>query len=347
MEYRKLADTDIELSLICLGTMTWGQQNSEKEAHEQMDYAFENGINFFDTAELYPIPPMAETQGKTEEYIGSWFKKNSNREKIFLASKVAGRTNMEWFRDGKHQLDKESISSALEDSLTRLKTDYIDLYQLHWPDRPISLFGSGGPSYKHYELKDTIPPKETLEVLSGLVEQGKIRYIGLSNETPWGLSSFLKASEEFNLPKIVSVQNVYNLLSRVYEIGLSEYYYREKVGLLAYSPLAQGYLTGKYLDGARPKGARTTLFERGQRYETQHAEGIIKKYIQLAQDFDLDPAVMSLAFVNQQDFVTSNIIGATTMEQLEVAVKSYSVKLSEDLIKKINSIHLECQNPCP
>ena len=347
MEYRKLADTDIELSLICLGTMTWGQQNSEEEAHEQMDYAFDSGINFFDTAELYPIPPMAETQGKTEEYIGTWFKKNSNREEIFLASKVAGRTNMEWFRKGKHKLNKESINSALEDSLGRLQTDYIDLYQLHWPDRPISLFGSGGPGYKHYEFKDAIPPKKTLEALAELVEQEKIRYIGLSNETPWGLSSFLKASEEFNLPKIVSVQNVYNLLSRVYEIGLSEYYFREKIGLLAYSPLAQGYLTGKYLDGARPKGARTTLFERGQRYETKHAEEIIKKYIRLAQDFELDPAVMSLAFVNQQEFVTSNIIGATTMEQLEIAVNSYSVKLPEDLVQKINSIHLECQNPCP
>ena len=347
MEYRKLGNTDINVSLICLGTMTWGQQNSEEEAHQQMDYAFEKGINFFDTAELYPIPPMAETQGRTESYIGSWFKKTSNRQKVFLASKVAGRTTMDWFREGKHQLDQKCISSALENSLLRLQTDYIDLYQLHWPDRPISLFGAGGAGYRHYNFEDSIPPEETLKVLSKLVEEGKIRYIGLSNETPWGLSSFLQAAEDFNLPKVVSVQNIYNLLSRVYEIGLSEFSYRDQISLLAYSPLAQGYLTGKYLDGARPEGARTTLFNRGQRYETPHAEKIIKKYMQLANEYHLDPALMALAFVNQQEFVTSNIIGATNMDQLEVAIKSFSTTLSKELIEKINLIHLECPNPCP
>ena len=347
MEYRSLGNTDLEVSLICLGTMTWGQQNSEKEAFEQMDYAVDQGINFFDTAELYPIPPMAETQGRTEEYIGNWFKDSGKREKIFLATKVAGRTTMEWFRNGKHELDRKCISYALEDSLRRLRTDYIDLYQLHWPDRPISLFGSDGPGYKHYDFPKTIDPSETLEVLSEFVKQGKIRYIGLSNETPWGLSSFLKSSEERNLPRVVSVQNVYNLLSRVYEIGLSEFFFRENIGLLAYSPLAQGYLTGKYLNGARPPGARTTLFERGQRYETTYSEKIIKKYVDLSNKHSIDPVIMAISFVNQQKFVTSNIIGATSMEQLKKALDSVSTRLSGDLLEEINNIHLESPNPCP
>ena len=238
MEYRILGDTDLEVSLICLGTMTWGQQNSEEEGHEQMDYALERGINFFDTAEMYSIPPMAETQGNTEKIIGSWFKKSSNREKIILASKVAGRGRMDWIRGAETKLDRENIEKAVDDSLNRLQTDYIDLYQLHWPDRPINLFG-GGLSYKHIEA-ETVAISETLEVLNDLVKSGKIRYVGLSNETPWGLSEFLKSSELNTLPKIVSVQNAYNLLNRTYEQGLSEFFYRSAVGLLAYSPIAQG-----------------------------------------------------------------------------------------------------------
>ena len=345
MEYRKLGETDLEVSLICLGTMTWGQQNSEAEGHEQMDYALERGINFFDTAEMYSIPPRAETQGSTERIIGSWFKKSSNREKIILASKVAGRGRMNWIRGAETKLDRENIEKAVEDSLKRLQTDYIDLYQLHWPDRPINLFG-GGLGYKHIEA-ETVTIAETLEVLYDLVKSGKIRYVGLSNETPWGLSEFLKSSELHNLPKIVSVQNAYNLLNRTYEQGLEEFFYRSSVGLLAYSPLAQGYLTGKYLDGARPEGARTTLFERGLRYETAHAEEAIRAYVNYANERGMDPAVFANAFVNSREFVTSNIIGATNMEQLKLAIDSHEVKLSEEDFVKIEEIHYLSPNPCP
>jgi len=345
MEYRILGDTDLEVSLICLGTMTWGQQNSEEEGHDQMDYALEKGINFFDTAEMYSIPPKPETQGSTERIVGSWFKKSSNREKIILATKVAGRGRMDWIRGAETKLDRENIEKAIEDSLKRLQTDYIDLYQLHWPDRPINIFG-GGLGYKHFEA-ETVAISETLEVLKDLVKSGKIRYVGLSNETPWGLSEFLKFSELNNQPKIVSVQNAYNLLNRTYEQGLSEFFFRSSVGLLAYSPLAQGYLTGKYLDGARPEGARTTLFERGQRYETVHAEEAIRAYVDYANEKGIDAAVLAHAFVNSQSFVTSNIIGATNMEQLKLAIDSCDVVLSEEDLSFIDEIHFRCPNPCP
>lgn len=345
MEYRKLGDSDLEVSHICLGTMTWGQQNSEEEGHEQMDYALERGINFFDTAEMYSIPPRAETQGSTEKIIGSWFKKSSNREKIILASKVAGRGGMDWIRGPETKLDRENIEKAVEDSLKRLQTDYIDLYQIHWPDRRINIFGDG-LGYKHLKT-ETVAISETLEVLSELVKSGKIRYVGLSNETPWGLSEFLKCSELNNLPKIVTVQNAYNLLNRTYEQGLSEFFYRSSVGLLAYSPLAQGYLTGKYLNGAKPEGARTTLFERGQRYETPHAEEAIREYVDYANGRGINPAVFAHAFVNSQEFVTSNIVGATNMEQLKIAIDSCEVGLSEEDFLAIEKIHYQCPNPCP
>ena len=345
MKYNKLGNTDIDVSSICLGTMTWGEQNTEIEAHEQMDYALDRGINFFDSAELYPIPPKPETQGLTESFIGSWLKKRGKRDDLVLATKVVGRTDMDWFRGGPNQLDRSCIEEAVNGSLKRLGTDYIDLYQLHWPDRPINLFG--GLSYKHINFEQAIPPQETLQVLGDLIKEGKIRNVGLSNETPWGLASFLKAADELDLPKVVSVQNVYNLLSRVYENGLSEYSYRENVGLLAYSPLAQGYLSGKYQNGARPEGSRTTLFERGDRYETLHAEKIIQDYLDLAKLNNIDPVTMSLSFVNQKSFVTSNIIGATNMEQLKTAIDSDDVILPKELIKEINSIHLSCPNPCP
>ena len=348
MEYRKLGNTDIDVSMICLGTMTWGQQNSEEEAHQQMDYAFEKGINFFDTAELYPIPPMAETQGRTESYIGTWFKKNSNRKKVFLASKVAGRTTMDWFRGGKHQLDQKCISSALENSLLRLQTDYIDLYQLHWPDRPISLFGAGGAGYRHYSFEDSIQPKETLKVLSKFVEEGKIRYIGLSNETPWGLSKFLEQSKLHNLPRVVSVQNPYNLLCRTYEIGLAEISIREKSGLLAYSPLAGGFLTGKYRNNNLPENSRQKLFgEYYTRYSKPKASIVIEKYFDIAKKFALDFAQMSIKFCEIQKFVTSVIIGATTMEQLKIDIESVNVNLTEEINKKINEVQIKYPNPCP
>ncbi len=346
MEYRKLGNTDIDVSVICLGTMTWGEQNTMEEGHEQMDYALDKGVNFFDVAELYPIPPKAETQGKTEECIGTWFKKNGNREKIILATKVAGRSPMSWFRGEGTKLDRENIETAVDASLDRLQTDYIDLYQLHWPDRPMSMFGSGGIGYKHIE-SESISINETLQVLSDLVASGKIRYVGLSNETPWGLSEFLKYSEMNNLPRIVSVQNAYNFLNRTYEQGMSEYFHRSQVGLLAYSPLAQGYLTGKYIDGARPAGARTTLFERGDRYEVPGANEAIKSYVAYAKSIGIDPSVMANSFVNSRDFVTSNIIGATTMEQLKLAVGSIEVNLDEENIKAIEVIHRSNPNLCP
>ena len=346
MEYRKLGNTDIDVSVICLGTMTWGEQNTMEEGHEQMDYALDKGVNFFDVAELYPIPPKAETQGKTEECIGTWFKKTGNREKIILATKVAGRSPMSWFRGEGTKLDRENIETAVDASLDRLQTDYIDLYQLHWPDRPMSMFGSGGIGYKHIE-SESISINETLQVLSDLVASGKIRYVGLSNETPWGLSEFLKYSEMNNLPRVVSVQNAYNFLNRTYEQGMSEYFHRSQVGLLAYSPLAQGYLTGKYIDGARPAGARTTLFERGDRYEVPGANEVIKSYVAYAKSIGIDPSVMANSFVNSRDFVTSNIIGATTMEQLKLAVGSIEVNLDEENIKAIEAIHRSNPNLCP
>ena len=346
MEYRKLGNTDIDVSVICLGTMTWGQQNTMEEGHEQMDYALDQGVNFFDAAELYPIPPKAETQGKTEECIGSWFKTTGNREKIILATKVAGRSPMSWFRGEGTKLDRENIETAVDASLERLQTDYIDLYQLHWPDRPMSMFGSGGIGYKHID-SESIPINETLEVLSDLVSSGKIRYVGLSNETPWGLSEFLKYSEMNDLPQVVSVQNAYNFLNRTYEQGMSEYYHRSQVGLLAYSPLAQGYLTGKYIDGARPEGSRTALFERGDRYEVPGANEAIKSYVAYAETIGMDASVMANAFVNSRDFVTSNIIGATTMEQLKLAVGSIEVKLDEENLQAIEQIHRNNPNLCP
>ena len=346
MEYRKLGNTDIDVSVICLGTMTWGQQNTMEEGHEQMDYALDQGVNFFDAAELYPIPPKAETQGKTEECIGSWFKKTGNREKVILATKVAGRSPMSWFRGEGTKLDRENIEAAVEASLERLQTDYIDLYQLHWPDRPMSMFGSGGIGYKHID-SESIPINETLQVLSDLVTSGKIRYVGLSNETSWGLSEFLKYSEMNDLPRVVSVQNAYNFLNRTYEQGMSEYFHRSQVGLLAYSPLAQGYLSGKYIDGARPEGSRTALFERGDRYEVPGANEAIKSYVAYAGSIGMDPSVMANAFVNSREFVTSNIIGATTMEQLKLAVGSIEVKLDEENLKVIEEIHRNNPNLCP
>ena len=346
MEYRKLGNTDIEVSVICLGTMTWGEQNTFEEVYEQMNYAVEQGVNFFDTAELYPIPPKPDTQGRTEECIGNWFKQTGKRDEVILASKVAGRAPMNWFRGEWTLLDRENIETAIDSSLDRLQTDYIDVYQLHWPDRRMGTFGADGLGYKHYEA-ETVPILETLKVLSDLVKAGKIRYVGLSNETPWGLSEFIKYSEMFDLPRVVSVQNAYNFLNRTYEQGMSEFHHRSQVGLLAYSPLAQGYLSGKYIDGARPEGARTTLFERGDRYEVLGANEAVKSYVNYAKSIGMDPSVMANAFVNSRDFVTSNIIGATTMEQLKLAIGSIDVNLTEEDINQIEAIHRNNPNICP
>ena len=347
MEYRRLGRTDLNVSLICLGTMTWGQQNTEAEGHEQMDYAFDQGINFFDTAELYSIPPRAETQGSTERIIGSWFKARGSRDKVILASKVVGRSDNTWFRDdgSKAELSRTQIEEAVNKSLKRLQTDYIDLYQIHWPDRPMP-WGSNPKIFRHQEGK-THPIAETVEIMTDLVKAGKIRHFGLSNESAWGTMTFLKHADAKGLARVQSVQNAYNLLNRTYEVALAEVTMQENVSLLAYSPLAQGYLTGKYLDGARPAGARTTLFERGQRYENSTAEAAIRKYIALAKEFGLDPAQMALAFVNSRPFVTSNIIGATSMEQLKTDIASIGVTITPELEKRIDAIHVEHCNPCP
>ena len=344
MEYRQLGRTGIEVSLIGLGTMTWGEQNTQAEAFEQMDYAVDQGVNLFDTAELYAIPPKAETQGNTETIIGHWFKQRGCRDKIILASKVVGRSGMMWFRDQETRLNRDQIERAIDGSLQRLQTDYIDVYQLHWPDRKINVFG--GLSYQHHE-DESVAIEETLNVLNDLVKAGKIRYVGLSNETPWGVSQFLQAADRLGLPRIVSIQNAYNLLNRTFEMGLSEFAHREQVGLLAYSPLSQGYLTGKYQNGALPEGARKTLFARLDRYESEVALQAIDRYISLAQEHSLDPAQMALAFVNQQPFVTSNLIGATTMEQLKTNIDSLNLALSEEVLQTIEEIHLLSPNPSP
>jgi len=347
MEHRRLGRTDLNVSLICLGTMTWGQQNTEADGHAQMDYAFDKGINFFDTAELYSIPPRPETQGSTERIIGSWFKARGTRDKVILATKVVGRTDNTWFRDdgSKGELSRAQVEEAVNKSLKRLGTDYIDLYQIHWPDRPMP-WGSNPTIFRHQE-GESHPISETVEIMTDLVKAGKIRHFGLSNESAWGTMSFLKHADAKGLARVQSVQNAYNLLNRTYEVALAEVTMQENVSLLAYSPLGQGYLTGKYLDGARPAGTRTTLFGRGQRYENPTAEAAIRKYIALAREFGLDPAQMALAFVNSRPFLTSNIIGATSMEQLKTDIASIDVTITPELEERINAIHVEHCNPCP
>ena len=345
MEYRKLGRTDLAVSAICLGTMTWGEQNSEADGHEQMDYAVSEGINFFDTAELYAIPSRAETYGKTEEIIGSWFAKRGNRDKIILATKVVGRTSATYFRNGSvSRLNREHIFQAVEGSLKRLRTDYIDLYQVHWPDRPIRAFGA--LNYEHTE-DSGIPIEETLSVLNDLVRDGKIRHVGISNETSWGTMKYLHAAENLELPRIVSIQNAYNLLNRTFEHNLSEIALREDVGLLAYSPLAQGYLTGKYEGGAIPRDSRKDLFDNMQRYETPIAAPAISAYLQVAEDNGLDPAQMAIQFVTTRPFVTSTIIGATTMDQLKTNIASIHINLREEVLTAIDEMNRICTYPCP
>jgi aryl-alcohol dehydrogenase-like predicted oxidoreductase len=347
MEFRKLGHTDIQVSSICLGTMTWGEQNTEQEGHDQMDYAVDMGINFFDTAEMYAVPPRPETQGSTEKIVGSWFKKTGLRDKIILATKVAGRAPMTWLRDDESPVEqtRAQILEAVDKSLYRLQTDYIDLYQLHWPDRPMQLFG--GLGYKH--LGDEVNRiEDVLGVLAEVQKAGKVRHFGLSNESPWGIMKFLHHAEvNSDLPRMVSVQNAYNLLNRIYELGSSEIFHREGVGLLAYSPLAQGYLTGKYQNGALPQGSRKQLFDRLQRYETPAADTAIASYMDIAEKYGVDASQLANQFVTTRDFVTSNIIGATSMEQLKLAVTSVELELTEEMMKDIEAVHLAAPNICP
>ena len=350
MEKRRLGRTDIEVTAICLGTMTFGEQNSEAEGHAQLDRAVAAGVNFIDTAEMYAIPPRRETQGATERIIGSWLAARGGRDKIVLATKVAGRGRADWMRpDGKGtRLDEANIVYAVEQPLRRLQTDYIDLYQVHWPDRQVALFGDGGTTFRDLPATDrSVPIEETLGALGRLVEAGKVRHIGLSNETPWGVGRWLSLAEAGVGPRVVAIQNVYNLVSRTFEIGLAEMALREDIGLLAYSPLGQGYLTGKYQRGARPAGARTTLFERGQRYEKPGVEVAIDAYLALARDLGVDPAGLALAFVTSRKFVTSNIIGATSLAQLDVALASIDVKITPEIEDAIDAIHQVHQNPAP
>ncbi|MCU7852210.1 MAG: NADP(H)-dependent aldo-keto reductase [Candidatus Thiodiazotropha sp. (ex Monitilora ramsayi)] len=346
MLYRPLGLTGIEVSALCLGTMTFGEQNSESEAHAQLDRAIAAGINFIDTAEMYPVPPKAETQGLTERYIGSWLAARGHREDLIIASKVAGPADwLTYLRDGNIRLDRRNIEAALDSSLQRLQTDYIDIYQLHWPDRETNFFGKLG--YSHPRQEQNIPIEETLEVLLDLVESGKIRHIGVSNETPWGLMKYLQLAETLDLPRPVSIQNPYNLLNRSFEIGLAEIAHRESCGLLAYSPMAFGVLSGKYLNQQRPAGARLTLFDRFDRYSNPQTEWAAQRYVALAQEHGLAPAQMALAWVTSRPFVTSNIIGATTLKQLEQNLQSLSVNLTPEVIEGIEQIQRQQPNPSP
>ena len=349
MKYRKLGTTNIDVSVICLGTMTFGEQNSQQDGFDQMDYALERGVNFFDTAEVYPVMPRKETYGKTEEIIGNWFKQRKNRSKIILASKIASKTedDLPWIREGAQKLgfDKKNMNAAIDASLQRLQTDFIDLYQLHWPERKIAKFGKMDFEFDPNDNKWT-QIEEVLDNLNNLIKAGKIRYVGLSNETPWGVMKFLNVAKEKILPRMMSIQNAYNLVNRVFDISNSEVSIREECGLLAYSPLAGGRLSGKYIN-QQPKNARYTLWpKRFDRHHTVRGEKAIAKYVDLAKKYNIAPSTFANAYVNDRPFVTSNIIGATTIEQLRENIESIDITLSNEILHEIEDIHLSDPNPC-
>jgi aryl-alcohol dehydrogenase-like predicted oxidoreductase len=345
MKYTPLGRSDLRVSKICLGTMTFGTQNSAAEAHQQLDYALAQGVNFIDTAEMYSVPPTAESYGRTEAIIGPWLAQQ-RRDSIVLATKAAGMgRTLNWIRGGDLAFNRKNLTRALDDSLRRLQTDYVDLYQLHWPERNAPIFG--GYTFDPAKERDFTPVAETLAALGDLVKAGKVRYVGLSNETPWGVMEFLRLAEQQGLPRIVSVQNAYNLLNRTWETGLAEITHREQVSLLAYSPLAFGVLSGKYLANPNSSG-RVTLFPGfGQRYSKENVAPATAAYCELAHDHGLTPTQLSLAFVNRQWFVGSNIIGATTMEQLAENIGAAEVELSEDVMRELEAIHLRYTNPAP
>ena len=349
MQFRALADTGILLPEICLGTMTFGEQNTQEQAFQQLDYALDQGVYFWDTAEMYPVPPKPETQGATERIIGNWIAARGGRDKLFLASKIAGPSQGgSHIRDGKTRFVADEISAAIDQSLSRLQTDYIDLYQLHWPQRPTNFFGKlGYGNAEAAEDRTVTDLEETLTALQDEIKKGRIRYIGLSNETPWGTMKFLHLAEKLGLSKFVSVQNPYNLLNRTYEIGMSEIAHYEGVGLLAYSPLAFGYLTGKFRHGARPANARVTLFSRFSRYSNPQSEWATEQYAQLAEQHGLSLTQLALAFIKQQFFVTSTIIGATNLDQLKENIQAFEIDLSEEILKGIEAIHRQQPNPAP
>ena len=342
MKYKKLANTELKVSLICLGTMTYGEQNNEKEAHEQLDYSVSKGINFIDTAEMYAIPPREETQGKTEQIIGNWLTKRKDREKIILATKVAG-PGMEYLRDGS-SLSKKHILQAADDSLKRLQTDYIDLYQVHWPERKTNFFGRLG-----YEYSDEmgVSITETLDAMSMLVKAGKVKYIGISNETPWGTNKYLELARDAGHEKIISIQNPYSLLNRIYEVGLAEISQHENIGLLAYSPLGFGQLTGKYINKTEENTRLGLYGDWFTRYSNENCLNAVKEYSKIANKYNISLTHLALAFVNTRPFVASNIIGATSMEQLKENIASIDIDLSEEILEEINEVHLNQPNPAP
>jgi aryl-alcohol dehydrogenase-like predicted oxidoreductase len=346
MQYRKLGRTDLNVSALCLGTMTWGEQNTEAEGFAQIERAKQAGINFIDTAEMYPVPPRPETYASTERVIGNWFKRQGDRSDWVLASKIAGPGNgISHIRDGNLKFNREHIVAALDASLARLQTDYLDLYQLHWPERSTNFFGKLG--YQHTQDELETPLQETLQVLEEQVKAGKIRHIGLSNETPWGTMKFLQLADSLGLPRAASIQNPYNLLNRSFEVGLAEVAIREECGLLAYSPMAFGMLSGKFENGARPANARLTLFSRFTRYANPQSVAACSRYVALAREHGLDPAQMALAFVTAQPFVTSNIIGATSLEQLDSNLASAELTLGAEVLAGIEAIHKGQPNPAP
>jgi len=345
MKYTTLPGTDIKISTICLGTMTFGEQNTEAEAHNQLDFALDKGVTFIDTAEMYPVAAREETSGRTERYIGSWLQKTGNRDKVVLATKIAGpNRGMEYLRDDLRYTDK-TIRASVDKSLQQLQTDYIDLYQLHWPERKSNMFGQRGFTVQDDAWEDNF--KTVLETFDALIKEGKIRHIGVSNETPWGVMRFLEESKKHNLPRIATIQNPYSLLNRTFEVGLSETCYREKVGLLAYSPLGFGTLTGKFLTGEPLPKARINLFPRFSRYSGEQSQKAVQLYQKVANSFGLTLTEMALAFVQQQAFVAATIIGATNLEQLEENIKTHSVVLTDDMIREINRVQEHIPNPAP
>ena len=345
MKFKKLGTTDIDVSLICLGTMTWGTQNTEKDAFEQMDYAVSQGINFFDTAEIYSVPPTSDSYGKTEVMIGNWFEKRKNRDKIILASKVAG-PGCDWIRGGGNNFDEKKIGEAIDNSLKRLKTDYIDLYQLHWPERSTNFFGRRDYLFNNKE-GNWNSFESVLESLKKYIKSGKIRYIGMSNETPYGLSRYLEISKNKGAPRMMSVQNPYNLVNRTYEIGMSEISIREKCGLLVYYPLAAGGLSGKYRNGKMPDDSRMALFKGWERHLNPLAMKAYDEYFKLAKNLNLTMVQLAQSFVNSRPFVTSNIIGATTMDQLKENVESINIDFTDEMMDRVNEIHNNNPNPSP
>jgi aryl-alcohol dehydrogenase-like predicted oxidoreductase len=344
MELRTLGSSDLKVSTICLGTMTFGEQNSEAEAHQQLDYAVSRGVNFIDTAEIYPVPPRAETQGRTEHYVGSWLK-NQQRDKLIIATKIAGPSRgFGWIRNSPH-VNREHINTAIDDSLKRLQTDYVDLYQIHWPDRYIPMFGS--TNYDTAQERDTTPIIEQLQALSELVTAGKVRHIGLSNETPYGVMEFVRCAQELGIANIISIQNAYHLMNRTFENGLAEVCRHTKVGLLAYSPLAFGHLTGKYLVDSNVQGRVTQFPKFTQRYNKPNVPLASAKYVRIAQEAGLSPTTMAIAFARTQWFTDSVIIGATNMQQLKENLDSAEVTLSPEILEKIETVHQRYPNPAP